>query len=137
MAISKTASLTFNENEQVATTHLSYAASLAAVSTFAGVIQQWSVATIEAYSYTEEQNDPGLTPVSGTEAVDFQAIIKMRKPSGVGTQQIAIPAPAPAIFDFIEGAGYRVKQAIGTQIAAAYSTLMGQTYTFESGWLTS
>ncbi len=137
MALSKTASITFTENEQEATSYYPYAANLAGIATFAATIQQYSVATIAAYSYTEEQTEPNLTPPAGVEALNFQAIIKMRKPSQIGTQQITLPAPDPAIFDFIEGRGYQVKKAIGDAIATAYSTLMGQTYIFESGWLTS
>ena len=137
MAISKTASITFLENGQEATAHLHYAGSLNAVQTFATVIQDYSVAEISAFSYTEEQTDPNLTPAAGTEALEFQAIIKMRKPTGTGTQQISIPAPDPAIFDEISGAWYRVKQSAGNAIATAYSVLMGETYVFISGWLTS
>lgn len=136
MAISKTASITFEENQQQATTHVGYAASLNAIGTFAAVLQQYSVAEVIAYSYTEEQTEPNLTPADGVEALNFQAIIKMQKPT-TGTQQIAIPAPDPAIFDFIEGDGYRVKSSVGIAVATAYSTLMGATYTFLSGWLTS
>ncbi len=137
MAIAKTASITYASNEQEATSYFPFAANLAAVATFAAAIQKYSVATIAAFSYTEEQTEPGLTPPSGVEALEFQAIIKMRKPSQVGTQQIAIPCPDPAIFDTIQGAGYRVKKAVGDAIAADYSAFMGQTFVFESGWLTS
>jgi len=138
MATTRTGSITFEANGQEATCHFSYSASLIALGTFAAAIQTYSVAEISEYSYTETENDPNLTPATGTEALQFMAIIKMLKPSGqIGTQQISIPAPDPDIFDFIDGAGYRVKDSVGISIAAAYSTLMGATYTFERGWLVS
>lgn len=138
MATTRTGSITFAANGQEATCHFSYSASLIALGTFAATIQSYSVAEISEYSYTETENDPNLTPATGTEALQFMAIIKMRKPAGqVGTLQISIPAPDPAIFTFIDGSGYRVNSDVGAAIAAAYSTLMGATYTFERGWLTS
>ena len=138
MATIRTGSITFVANGQEATCHFSYSASLIALGTFAAAIQPYSVAEISEYSYTETENDPIMTPATGTEALQFMAIIKMRKPTGqLGTQQISIPAPDPDIFDFIDGAGYRVKENVGVAITAAYSILMGATYTFERGWLTS
>jgi hypothetical protein len=137
MAISKTASLTYTKNEQNATCHVSYAGSLNAVITFAVAIQPFSCAPITACSYTEEENDPGLTGVSGNEVIEVMAVIKMRKPTGSGTVQFNIMAPDPALFDFIAGVGYRVKKVKGQAIAAAFSTLMGQTYTFISGKMTT
>lgn len=138
MAISRTASITFSRLEQEATCHFSYAANLAAVATFAAAIQPYSVAQIAEYSYTEAENSPATTPATGEEALNFQAIIKMRKPAVLqGTQQISIPAPDPAIFTTVPSGGYRVKTDVGQAIAAAYSVLMGATYTFLKGWLTS
>lgn len=138
MAITRTGSITFEANGQEATCHFPYSANLSALGTFAAAIQPYSVAAVADYSYTETENDPAFTPASGEEALQFMAIIKMRKPAGqFGTQQISIPAPDPDIFDFIEGAGYRVKNDVGVAITAAYSALKGETYTFESGWLTS
>jgi hypothetical protein len=137
MAISKTASITFDEFPE-AITHLSYAGNLAAVGAFAAAIQPYSCATVQAYSYTEQENSPvGMTPAPGTNALEFQLIVKMRKPSQVGTVQISIPAPDMTIFDELDGAGYRLQKTAGDAIAAAYSTLRGETYVFMNGWLTS
>jgi hypothetical protein len=136
MAVSKTGSITFEIGGQEATSFVHYAASLAAVKAFATVLQQYTYATIKSVSYTEEELDPGLTPPSGAAAIDFQLILKFRKPSGVGTQQIAIPAPAADTYTLMEGLGYRAEKEVGETAADGYTTLMSETYVFESGWLT-
>lgn len=138
MGISRSGSITFAHKEQEATSHFPYSANLPALGTFAAAIQPYSVAAVAEYSYTETENTPNLTPGTGSEALQFSAIIKMQKPPGqFGTQQISIPAPAPDIFDETETRGYRVKADVGIAIAAAYSVLMGEEYTFLKGWKVS
>ena len=136
MAIAKTAAITFQKDDINATTHLPYAASLAAIKVFAAAIQSLSCATIVTCSYTEEELDPGLTGTTGTEGVEVFATFQMRKPNKSGTIQYKLPAPDPNIFEVV-GRAYRIKKAYGEAFATAYSTLMGETYTYVNGWMTT
>lgn len=79
------------------------------------------------------------TPNTTVEDIAQKARIQVKQdPVEAGVypyREIPLPAPKMDILEFVDGQGYRVKQTIGEQVAAAYSEVTGKTFVFKHGWL--
>jgi hypothetical protein len=118
---------------------LSYAPSLAAIQIFAATCHDMTTAKIESASFVETAVLSGF-PVTEGEIYDLEyaAHFKFRRvnpTNDINFRNFRLPAPKMAIFDQIENVGYRIKQSYGASMAAALSTLWGESLTFDSGWL--
>ena len=115
------------------------ATSLEAVSTFAAEIAGLTDAKILKASYVEMTyldigpENPNVSAFGITDYVSCQ--LKRHTRTGSGDyREVHIFAPKMDILEHI-GKNYRLKRAIGVQIAAAYSVMVGDTFDFREGWV--
>ena len=71
--------------------------------------------------------------------VDQKAIVLLRESWTGKTRRIEIPAPKESMFKQVDDQGFRVMEANGIAIAAAYTGMLGgsRKVTFIRGWLKS
>lgn len=140
MPVAYVGSITVLRNGKRERITLTKAPTFAAVQTFAQAMYPYTTGGICEISFTQA-TDPELPEKSGDlEDTAFQLRVKLRftnPPANTDRQMHMLEIPAPDIthFDHLTERGYRLKSAAGQAIAAAYSTLTGQTWTFEEGWL--
>jgi hypothetical protein len=113
---------------------------LPALQTFAQAMYALTTAGICAISFTVS-TDPELYEKTGDVSdVSWYLRAKLRQvnpPAGhdPALKLLDIPAPDHSNFTNIPGVGYRLNDTPGEQIATAYSTLTGEQWQFEEGWI--
>lgn len=137
MADSCSGNLVFVRATQRKVVFLPSVPTLAALQTYANEIKVYSNAGIDVLSYVQTNRVHYPEGAGNLEDPDLIARVMLRNtdPAKKDYPQVVIPAPRTENFEFIEGKGYRLKQAIGEAIAAIYSTLTGETYEFRHGWI--
>lgn len=118
---------------------LSYAASLAAIETFAATCYTMTMAKIARASFISS-TDFTIYPAVAGEIYDLEyaAHFKFRRlnpTNDVYFRNFRLPAPKMEIFEHIQNVGYRIKTSNGETMAAALSTLWADSLQFDSGWL--
>lgn len=114
--------------------------SLPALQAFAQAMYALTTAGICAISFTAS-TDPELYEKTGELAdVTWYLRVKLRQmnpPSGFSPalKLLDIPAPDHSNFTNLPGVGYRLNDPVGVGIATAYSTLTGEDWQFEEGWI--
>lgn len=140
MSVTYCGSVTFLRNgcrERIVLTNVP---TLSALQQFAQALYAWTTAGICAISFTAS-TDPELYEKSGDlQDVSFYLRVKLRQANPAPGHQaelklLDIPAPDASNLDNIPGVGYRLYDAPGQAIAAAYSDLTGETWIFEDGKL--
>jgi len=71
----------------------------------------------------------------GFDTVDQKAVCMFRNTGTGQSIRMSIPAPKSSLFTKTLEQGYRITPAIGAEIAADMSAILGYTVIFESGWL--
>ena len=139
MASYYTGLIKFERNGSRAVLPLPGCPSLSVLRQFATDIVGFTTAKVLEISWTETDV---LDTAEGTgDYADVKLLlqVKMRQsPAPNGRRKIKklpLPAPDAANMENIAGLGYRLKQSVGDQIAARYSTLTGVTWVFEEGRL--
>lgn len=112
--------------------------SLSALETYANTLQAYSNARTRKLSATAVTYlDLVAEPVAGKwDGYVLVVQLKRDPPPSNETpyRQVRIPAPKTAILEVV-GEYWRVKKAIGDQIATAYSLANGNTYKLNDSWL--
>jgi hypothetical protein len=114
---------------------LTRVASPAGVEAFVNAIKGFTTADIPKFSFTQSF-ETEITG-SGQDICDVDIVVRVQLQHAVTRhyQYFDLPAPDLDLFDHIENTGYRLKQAPGDAIAAAWSSLTGESYTFHAGWM--
>lgn len=122
----------FRRDTEKANIMIPFSVSASAAETFAAFLADYSTADIP-YAWHTERRSVGVTGRSGTsQSLDLAALIFLRRAANDRLYALKIHAPDhAALFDD----GQRITTTTGEVIAAAYSTLAGETFTFESGSL--
>lgn len=135
MPTSYTASITFQREAHRVRTVLTRVSSPEAVQAFINAIASLTTADIPKFSFTQSFE----TEITGSgldiSDVDFVCRIQMKNATTHAYAYFDLPAPAKTMFDLIEKTGYRLKASYGEAFAAAWSTLTGDSWTFEAGWI--
>jgi len=129
--------LIFQLGGQQAAAYVSNAASKAAVELFAQDLhdQGYTHAAIPRVSYTETSHvDLPASPADMAEVGMFANVL-VRRASDGKLYGILIHAPNLDMFEAVIDQGYRVKHGDGVAIAAMYSDLAGEEFSFYDGWL--
>lgn len=138
MPVDYSGAIVLQRNQQKALIELSYAPTFQSVQTFAGVLHTLTTADIVKYTFTQS-DDPQLTGTGGDyNDLSLAAMFSLRRTdpqADVKFRKFRLPAPKMEIFEFIQDRGYRIKQSYGDTLAAAFSTLFGEEFVFDSGWL--
>lgn len=134
----KSATIAYQLNYRRYLMPVAHASDLAALHTFAAKMKTVTNADTVKTAFIETER---LALVAGpsndlTSSIDYYCDVILR----CGTKRRGVPYPAPKFADFESVTErnqirYRLKQAVGKQIAQWYSTLSGETYTFVSGYL--
>lgn len=135
MPITTTGSITFQQGEYLAKMHLPRAASLDALRTFANALAAYTEAAIVEINFTQTEAITNV-PSSGNCVLDMYALNTLHGETGkTRSVNVAVPAPKANLFETVAGEGIKVTTAKGNALAAAYSALTGETFTFVKGRL--
>jgi hypothetical protein len=134
--------ITFELETRRETCSLPRVPSLAALQAFATGLHAYTVAQVENVDLVTSYWYEGDLPADAAgvnKDLTFRAVITLKLAEAVPDvhpyKQILVPAPRLSMFEQIEGVGTRVTATAGNAIAALYSTLTGQTWTFKHGAL--
>lgn len=132
-----TGTITFQLGGQQATAYISNAANKATIELFAQDLhdQGYTHAAIPRVTYCETSIvDIPEAPAPMAEVGMFANVL-FRRASDGKLYGILIHAPKMDIFEAVLDRGYRVKYGDGVALAAMYSDLAGEEYSFHDGWL--
>jgi hypothetical protein len=126
-------SITFSEDYRRKIVYFCHAQSIAKVENFAAFLADYSHANLTVCTQTDIQD----LDYSGDFAVSVRMFAKIfiRQSSSGKLYAIIVPAPKMIIFEQIEEQGWRIKKEIGELMAQEYSTMAGEAFTFQEGWL--
>lgn len=127
--------LTFRKDGIEYVEYLTHGLSLAAIETYAHNIAQYSNAGIVEVTYTMGAEMTIAQSSGDYPSLELYAKVFLRETVTQKLYASIIRAPKIIMFDPVFQQGWRVKQSVGVQIAAYYSTLSGSTFTFEHGGL--
>jgi hypothetical protein len=133
------AMLTFSRGSARARSSIYYTPSLSALQSFAAVIQGYSDAAVERLSfvtsfYTDNQETTGDNPFGLSGYADIRLVRKSKQAGSGNYRAVHVLCPKTSMLEESDS-HYRVKKAVGEAIATAYSTMVGETFVFDSGWV--
>lgn len=113
---------------------------LTAVETFANTLKAYTAAQIQEVSYTQGSQLLLSGTVAEADAYPLRTYAKilMKRAADGKTYGLLIYAPKKDMFEVQyseEKSKYKVKEAIGIALAAEFSTMAGETFTYSRGWL--
>lgn len=127
--------LTFSLNYQRRITHITHGADLTDIVAYAGELQPFTRAAITRATCTLQAPLTNTPMVGEYSTTDIYAKIFLNDPVEEIRYAIILPAPVSDMFEEVTGKGWRVKEAIGQQLAGYYSAFAGITLEFVDGWL--
>jgi hypothetical protein len=140
MATAYTGSITYIRNGKRERIVLTSVPSLPALQTFAAAMYPLTTAGICAISFTASTDPEFFEKTGELSDVAWYLRVKLRQvnpPEGFdrALKLLDLPAPDHSNFTNVPGVGYRLNDAKGQDIATAYSTLTGEIWQFEEGWI--
>jgi len=120
------------------TTFLRDVPSIEALQQFVGVVKAYSNAGIRKYAFVQPcyVHEHGQDAASqDTDAVLLIELEYFDADHVLCTMTLPLPAPKRDMLVLFEGRGYRLPREHGEIIAAAYSLLTGEDYTYRDGWV--
>ena len=141
MAIYYTGNITYTKGHETSKVPVNHPISLEELESFAVKLVGLTNCATAQVSFIVGSTLDGYpeTPGAAVEDIALKARIQMKQtpvePDVYPFREMPIPSPKADILEFVDGQGYRVKQTVGEQVAAAYSEVTGKTYEFQHGWL--
>ena len=130
------AELRFQLGRQFCCEYLSDGDTLADVDAFADGVKVYSNAAITYCSVIQSKVRTDAEDGGDFNNLDLKAKLHLRAQDGGDRRMIIINAPKADLFELDDAGAYRVKQAIGEELAALYSQrLAKKTYLFTEGAL--
>src|SRR5512136_685957 len=136
MAITTTGCIWLQRNGVNISMHVTCAASLAKLKTFALALAAYTDAKVVEIDFTQTEEITGQTENVNGNVAGMQAMLLLHGEAGkTQSKKLAVPAPNENIFEEVAKEGVRVKYAQGKALADAYSALTEESFTFVRGRL--
>jgi hypothetical protein len=128
-------SIVYSKDSITLDTFMPFGKSLADMQTFADEVKAYTSAGIDEVSYTQAAQMNILQNTNESYPFHLYAKILLRNQGNGRLYGLLIYAPLTSMFYHIEGRGYRIKDAVGQDLAAKYSAMAGEPFTYHDGWL--
>ena len=129
-----------NTDQQWVNAYIANPSTDTALDTFMASLAALSSATLSKVSYVLTDR-PTISPgTEGEYGLQYFLAVRLKSASSpTKYHEIQIFAPIDSIMEEVQSQNgkyqKRIKQANGEAVATAYSTLSGETHTYETGWL--